>query len=137
MEQVAKLKMAWNSVPGLEIICGNSLHQMFIPLTKSQFPPPPPPPPLNNKNIIFMCSHCSYTIFVLISYSLDPQVMLVLILIDVRYSQKTVFSFEKGSNCQNHSSSGSHHLVKNPPPSKIFDSLHHLPLFGKPWFVEG
>ena len=66
-----------------------------------------------------MCSHCSYTIFVLISYSLDPQVMLVLILIDVRYSQKTVFSFEKGSNCQNHSSSGSHHLVKNPPPAKF------------------
>ena len=33
--------------------------------------------------------------------------MLILILIDVHYSQKTVFSFEKGLNPQNHSSSGS------------------------------
>ena len=47
--------------------------------------------------------------------------MLILILIDVQYSQKTVFSFGKGLNGQNHSSSGSHHLVKN-PPSKISDS---------------
>ena len=38
-------------------------------------------------------------------------VMLILILIDVQYSQTTVFSFEKGSNRQNHSS-GSHHPVK-------------------------
>ena len=37
--------------------------------------------------------------------------MLILILIDVQYSQKAVFSFEKGLNGQNHSSSGSHHLV--------------------------
>ena len=33
--------------------------------------------------------------------------MLILILIDVQYSQKAVFSFEEGSNHQNHSSSGS------------------------------
>ena len=45
------------------------------------------------------------------------QVMLILILIDVHYSQKAVFSFEKGSNGQNHSSGS--HLVKNYPPSKI------------------
>ena len=38
----------------------------------------------------------------------------------VQYSQNAVFSFEKGSICQNHSS-GSHHLLKN-CPSKIFDS---------------
>ena len=31
--------------------------------------------------------------------------MLILILIDVWYSQKAVFSFEKGSDHQNHSSS--------------------------------
>ena len=37
--------------------------------------------------------------------------MLILILIDVLYSQKAVFSFEKGSNGQNHSSC-SHHPVK-------------------------
>ena len=68
-----------------------------------------------NKNIIFICSHCSCTIFVLISYSLDTQDMLILILIDVKYSQKAVFSFEKGLNGQNHSTSGSHPLVKRSP----------------------
>ena len=41
------------------------------------------------------------------------------ILIDVQYLQKATFSFEKGSNGQNNSSSGSTCLVK-----KIFDSLH-------------
>ena len=41
--------------------------------------------------------------------------MLILILNDVQYSQKAVFSFEEGSNCQNHSSSGSLHLVKKIP----------------------
>ena len=45
--------------------------------------------------------------------------MLILILIDVQYSRKAVFSFEKGSNCQNHSSSGSFHPVRKFPPSKI------------------
>ena len=40
--------------------------------------------------------------------------MLILILIDVQYSQKAVFSFEQGSNGQNHSS-GSHHPVKKSP----------------------
>ena len=47
--------------------------------------------------------------------------MLILILIDVQYSHKAVFSFKKGSNCQNHSSSGSHHPVKK-SHSKISDS---------------
>ena len=37
--------------------------------------------------------------------------MLILVLIDVQYSQKAIFSFEKGSIGQNHSSSGSHHPV--------------------------
>ena len=41
--------------------------------------------------------------------------MLILILIDVQHSQKAVFSFEKGLNRQNHSSSGSLHPVKIPP----------------------
>ena len=44
---------------------------------------------------------------------IDTQVMLILILVDVQYSENAVFSFEKGSNCQNHSSLGSHHLVNN------------------------
>ena len=43
--------------------------------------------------------------------------MLILILIDVKYSQKAVFSFEKGLNRQNHSSLGSHHPVKKFPPA--------------------
>ena len=41
--------------------------------------------------------------------------MLILILIDVQYSQNAIFSFEWGSNCKNHSSSGSHHLLKKFP----------------------
>ena len=45
--------------------------------------------------------------------------MLILILIDVQYSQKAVFSFEKGSNCQKHSYSGSLHMVKNLPPAPV------------------
>ena len=64
-----------------------------------------------------MCSHCY--IFVLISYSLDAQVVLILISIDVHYSQKAVFSFEKGLNCQNHSFSGYLHLVKKSSPVKF------------------
>ena len=42
--------------------------------------------------------------------------LLILILIDVKYLQNIVFSFEKGLNGQNHSSSGSHHPVKKFPP---------------------
>ena len=38
--------------------------------------------------------------------------MLILILIDVQYLQNLVFSFEKGSNVQNHSLSDSHHSIK-------------------------
>ena len=49
------------------------------------------------------------------------QVKLVLILIVVQYSQKSVFSFEKGSNHQNHFSLGSLRLVKK-SPCKISDS---------------
>ena len=42
-------------------------------------------------------------------------VMLILISVDVQYSQKPLFSFEKGLNGFNgHSSSGSHHRVKPP-----------------------
>ena len=58
-----------------------------------------------------------YTIFVLISYSFETQIMLILILIDVQYQQNAIFSFEKFSIRQNHSSSGSHHLIKKSPPA--------------------
>ena len=48
------------------------------------------------------------------------QAMLILTLIDVQYSWKVLFIFEKGSNGQNHSSSGSDHPVKKmPPPAKF------------------
>ena len=47
------------------------------------------------------------------------QVMLILILIDVQYLQNIVFSFEKGSNSQNHSSSDSHHLIKKSPQKNV------------------
>ena len=46
--------------------------------------------------------------------------MLILVLIEVQYSQKAVFTFEKGLNCQSHSS-GSLQPVKN-SPSKTSDS---------------
>ena len=42
---------------------------------------------------------------------MDTQVMLILILIDAQHSQKAVFSFEKGSNCQNHSSDFLHPIT--------------------------
>ena len=59
------------------------------------------------------------------------QVMLILILIDVKYSQKAVFSFDKGSNGQNHSS-GSYHLVKKNPKQQNLQFLPHpFPLYGK------
>ena len=46
--------------------------------------------------------------------------MLILILIDVQYSQKAVLSFKKGLNHLNHSSG----------------SLLLLPLFGKPCYID-
>ena len=67
--------------------------------------------------------------------------MVVLILIDNQYPEKAVFSFEKGSNGQNHCSSGSH-LPVTPSPSLsakftiLAFSLHPLPLFGKPWKLQ-
>ena len=52
--------------------------------------------------------------------------MLILILIDVQYSKNIVFSFEKFSNGQNHSFSGSHHLVKKSPPAVFTTSWHKV-----------
>ena len=98
-----------------------------------------------NKNSIFSCSHCSFTICILTSYLLYTKVMLILILIHAQYLQNNVFCFEKSLSSQNHSSSDSHHPVKN-LRSKIF---HYTPLplveifpdaltlFGKPWLWQG
>ena len=47
--------------------------------------------------------------------------MVTLILIDFQYLQKVVFSFEKGSKCQNHSFLGSKFPIKY-PLSKIYNS---------------
>ena len=46
-------------------------------------------------------------------------IMLTLILINVQYLQKDVFSLQKGLNGQNHSSSGPHHPIKKNPPTKF------------------
>ena len=45
--------------------------------------------------------------------------MLILILIDVQCLQNVVFSFEKGSNGQNHSLSDSYQLIKKSPAVKF------------------
>ena len=75
--------------------------------------------PIENKNVI-----CSCTFFVLISCTLKTQIILILILIDIQYSQNAVFSLESFPNRQNHSSSVSHHLVKKSPQqcSLLFDT---------------
>ena len=102
---------------------GESPHQpKFCWLTASptnfySIPPKVNSTQYKNKIVIFSCSHSSCTIFVLISYSFETPIMLILILIDVQYLQNAVFSFEKFSNRQNHSSSDPHHLVKKSPTS--------------------
>ena len=45
--------------------------------------------------------------------------MLILILIDVQYLLKVVFSFEEGFNIQNNSSSGSQHPTTKFPSTKF------------------
>ena len=62
------------------------------------------------------------------------QFMLILILIDVQYLSKFIFSFEKGSSGQSESSSYSTTQLKNSHPSKISDSFSYwednpLPLY--------
>ena len=77
----------------------------------------------------------SCAIFVLLSYSFDTQLMLILILTNVQYLQNAVFSFEQSLNRQNHSSSGSQHLVKKIPPAKFLITPAPLPLFGNFWLT--
>ena len=72
-------------------------HQRFTPPLNNNFHV------ITNKNFTFSCRDCSCIIFILTLYSLYTQVMLILILINVQYSQNAVFSFEKGLNDQNHS----------------------------------
>ena len=87
--------MGWGESPHQPKLClspppgKSSPHPVFIPHIKILKLSP-------NNNIIFCCSHCHGTVFILISYSVGTQVMLILILVDVQYSQATVRSFEKG-----------------------------------------
>ena len=94
-------------------ICSCSHHQFFI-----LFPPKvnlPTPPSLkkiyNPIKTSFLAVVTPCTIFVLISYSFDTQVMLILFLIDVQYSQNAVSSFEKGSKHENHSRSSVYYFT--------------------------
>ena len=94
-------------------------HQIFISSPKSIQP---------NKKIktSFLVVVIPPVPLVLISYSFETQIMPILILINVQYSQNAVFNFENFLNCQNHFSSGSHqyHLVKKSPLqySLLFDT---------------
>ena len=106
---------AWGSAPHQPKICSfpPSPASLYSLPTKSQFNP------INKIKTSFLAVVIAAvaTIFVLILYSLETEIMLILILIHVQYSQNAVFSFEKFSNRQNHSSSDSHHLVKKSPSS--------------------
>ena len=93
--------------------------QQTPPSTKSQFPLTEQQ--FSSYNLIktaFLAVVIAPASALFLFHTLDTQVMLILTLIDVQYSQKAVFSFEKGSNCQNHSSSGSLDLVKKCPQGK-------------------
>ena len=61
---------------------------------------------------LFTSSNCCCTIFILTLYSLYTQIMLILILTSAQCLQNVVFSFEKGSGNQNHSSSDSQNSIK-------------------------
>ena len=58
--------------------------------------------------------------------------MLILILINIQYLQNVVFSFEKGLNSHNNTSSDSYHLIFRPTG---VDFSYFLMFFGQPWWV--
>ena len=89
-----------------------------------------------NKNFIFCCSHWSCTVFyfnfVLFLHA-GHQVMLTLILFDVKYLQNIVFYLCEGRKGRNHSSSDTNHSIKNSPQQNLsFPPLGrdilHIPL---------
>ena len=138
----------WGGVPppAKNLLISPNLEK--FPLPQNFYSTPPSirqslaPSPLSTKkkiliynlivNCIFRCRYYSCSIFALVSYSLDTQIMLIFILIDVRYLQKALFSFEKCSKRQNHSSSGSLHPVKKFSLVNFLTPPHPLPLFAKP-----
>ena len=94
--------------------------------TKFSLPPPKVTPTPLNYTIIFSCRHCSCTVFILFSYSLYTQVILILVLINVPYLQIVVFTLDKGLN-------DAKFII--PPHAIISDFLIALltvTLFGKP-----
>ena len=75
-------------------------------------------------------------------HTLCTQFTAILISIDGQYSQSVVFRFEKGCDCQNHSSSDSHSQLKKSSPSNFLIAPHtgripYYPLtpFGKPCVI--
>ena len=62
--------------------------------------------------------------------------MLILILIDVQYSLKAVFSFEKRSNGQNYSSLCSLHPVEKSFAGKVSDSPAPQPYSKLVWSMQ-
>ena len=61
----------------------------------------------------------AHVAFFSISYSLYKQVVLILILIDVKYLQNVAFSFKNGSNGQTQSSPNIHHQMNKFHPAKF------------------
>lgn len=59
--------------------------------------------------------------------------MIILVLIAVQYFQNFVFSFEKVSNVQNHSSSDSKLLIKKPPPLIPYHYLENPVFYNNTW----
>ena len=57
--------------------------------------------------------------------------MQILILINVQYLQNVVFSFEKGLNGQNYSSSDFHHLIKKSHTKISHSSTGKIPTYLK------
>ena len=110
--------------------------------------------PVKTLFLAFTCCYCCPTILILTLYSLYIPVMLILISINVQCLQNVLFSFEKGSNSQDHSSSDSHNPIKIFLYSKICNCtnlgefpptpehyllktwiahLHHKTIFRKKW----
>ena len=113
------LMRAWGSptIPAENLLIPQYLTKFLSPYQMLITPLPPLNKNLKifilqpNKNFIFSGSHCSCTIFVLISYPLHTQVILILIL--------SVSVHNKGSKFQNNSSLGSHHLQKKSSQAEL------------------
>ena len=74
--------------PHVTVVLRHKFYSFLIWETFCSFPPTP-----THLEKVYSCSHSSCTIFVLTSYSLYTQVMLILLLINVQYLQNVVFSF--------------------------------------------